>query len=653
MKNIAVLVKELTTAYNLAILEGIESFFKDKDDVRLTVSTVCQPENGENDYDYQYWTAVDVLKSPSFDAVIVITNSFLSTMKLDELNRQLSVFAGKPVFSVATQLELKNSYYTHTICTQAYDEVVQHLVVKHNRRRIAFFSAGLIDSPDSDDRFEAYMAALENNGLSFDPSLVYKGDFTPGTARRVIRESFKSKDDIPFDAILCANDFTAGGCQVELLNLGADIPDDISIIGFDDDPFATINRPTLSSINQSITGSGSYVADMAWRCLNGETVNQVGIIQSHPVYRQSCGCITTEMDTSAYVDEYGNYHSMDDQVNGQTYRLLREKSEQVQAISSLVDIMNTRTPFSEFLEKTLKGSMKAAGITDLMFCIFDEPLHCRKYGDFCLPDQMKYVLRADADGNIRYNGLEKGLARFNPRAMLIPEEYDDMPAGKYFLQSVTMHEYHYGYLWCRSRTRDNTVTSINMKLLTNVLIQAVEFQHDIGQKDELISRNKTLNLQSRTDELTQILNRRGFFDSGQQLINLSVSTGKEGVVFFCDLDNLKTINDTYGHETGDLAIKTEAQVLKTLFRDSDMVGRLSGDEFGIVAPGMKTKFISTLRERLLILNDRLSREAGLPFTLSISMGFMKFDLDNSDLQFLLAKADESLYIEKKQKHGDN
>lgn len=651
MKKIAVLVSELTTNYNFSVLEGIENFFKDKEDVRFIISTLCQPAKKENSYDYQYWTAIDLLKSSDIDALIVITNSFLNTMKLDDLSAALSEFKDIPIFSIASPLKVKGSFYTHTICNEAYDEVVQHLIEKHNRRHIAFFSAGLIDSPDSDDRLEAYKSALINNGLDFDPSLVYDGDFTPGTAHQVMNDLFKKKEDIPFDAILCANDYTAGGVLLGMLDLKMPF-EEISIVGFDDDPFALLTKPTLSSINQTIAGSGEKAAEMAYRFLNGEMVDEVAIIQSKPVYRQSCGCITTDLDTSAYIDDQGLYHPLDERVSNQTYKVLIDKIGQTNAVNSLVDIMNTRIPFSEFLNKALGMTLFVTKITDIFVCLYDTPVHCEKYEDFFLPDEARVILYANDREGVRYANLESDEMRFNPWEKLIPDDFRDAPSGKYFMQPMTMHETNYGYLCCRLNHTDNTVISVNLKILTNVIIQSIEFQHDMDQKNMLISRNQTLNMQSKTDELTQILNRRGFFDNGQQLINLSIATGKTGMVFFCDLDGLKTINDTYGHDIGDLAIKTEAQVLKSLFRDSDMVGRLSGDEFGAVAPGMKAENIPALRERLLSLNEKFSREAELPFTLSISVGPIEFNPEHSDLQILLSEADDNLYIEKKQKHAD-
>ena len=167
----------------------------------------------------------------------------------------------------------------------------------------------------------------------------------------------------------------------------------------------------------------------------------------------------------------------------------------------------------------------------------------------------------------------------------------------------------------------------------------------------MAEKNQTLNFQSKTDELTQLFNRRGFFEYGQQLLDFSLIDETRGCVFFCDLDGLKTINDTWGHEIGDLAIKTEAKVLRAAFRDSDLIGRLSGDEFGVVAPGCPARLIETIRSRFIEINKEFSEQAGLPFTLSISIGSIEYSAGKDDLSQLLKEADKNLYKEKKIKHA--
>ena len=117
------------------------------------------------------------------------------------------------------------------------------------------------------------------------------------------------------------------------------------------------------------------------------------------------------------------------------------------------------------------------------------------------------------------------------------------------------------------------------------------------------------------------------------------------------MDGLKKINDTYGHKIGDLAIKTQAVILQKAFRESDLIGRLSGDEFGIVAPGLKIENLKKFRERLNKISEEESKKAELPIILSISAGYEKFDSEHNNLQDLLIAADKRLYEEKLIKHG--
>jgi diguanylate cyclase (GGDEF)-like protein len=140
-------------------------------------------------------------------------------------------------------------------------------------------------------------------------------------------------------------------------------------------------------------------------------------------------------------------------------------------------------------------------------------------------------------------------------------------------------------------------------------------------------------------------------EKAEKELRKAARNGQRGIVFFADMDGLKKINDTWGHKTGDLAIQTEAKVLSEAFRATDIVGRLSGDEFAIVSTGLTKGYISAIRTRIEQLNLIFSQEAGLPLTLSISLGFVPFTPENANLDTLLSRADEKLYEEKEIKHA--
>ncbi len=152
-----------------------------------------------------------------------------------------------------------------------------------------------------------------------------------------------------------------------------------------------------------------------------------------------------------------------------------------------------------------------------------------------------------------------------------------------------------------------------------------------------------------TDDLTCLYNRRGFFASATQQLKLARRNGQGLLLFFCDLDNLKTINDTFGHREGDRALVRTADALEEVFRDSDIMARLGGDEFAILA------FEATSRDQETILHRieksfRRANEQEPRYELSLSVGVARFDpLDDVTLADLMAEADRVMYEEKRSK----
>jgi diguanylate cyclase (GGDEF)-like protein/PAS domain S-box-containing protein len=161
---------------------------------------------------------------------------------------------------------------------------------------------------------------------------------------------------------------------------------------------------------------------------------------------------------------------------------------------------------------------------------------------------------------------------------------------------------------------------------------------------------------SLRDELTTLYNRRGFMTLAEQQLKTASRLKKKVALLYLDVDNLKKINDTGGHKMGDRALAEIAFILKKSFREADIVGRMGGDEFSVLA--METTKMSEdiltqrLQEKLTLFNSRSSAEAG--FSLSISVGvFTREPEYPATVEEMLSRADHLMYEQKRsKKSGD-
>jgi diguanylate cyclase (GGDEF)-like protein len=149
-----------------------------------------------------------------------------------------------------------------------------------------------------------------------------------------------------------------------------------------------------------------------------------------------------------------------------------------------------------------------------------------------------------------------------------------------------------------------------------------------------------------TDELTCLYNRRGFFAAAAQQLKLAHRNARGLLLFYCDVDNLKKINDTYGHREGDLALIRAADALEQAFRDSDVLARLGGDEFVALALEVSTQDHGVILRRLRNSLRKASAEESR-YQLSLSVGVARFDPKSGvSLGDLMAKADRAMYEDK-------
>jgi len=185
-------------------------------------------------------------------------------------------------------------------------------------------------------------------------------------------------------------------------------------------------------------------------------------------------------------------------------------------------------------------------------------------------------------------------------------------------------------------------------LLDRVLAYAARAEQRIAEQERRIAFLEGL---SSSDELTGLLNRRGFTHQLNRVLAMARRYGETGVLIYCDLDNLKQVNDAWGHAGGDALIRAAAHTFITSVRESDVVGRLGGDEFGIVLIQTSLRNGAKRARTLQWLIDRTCISiGGVELLVKASMGVEPYGPEDS-AEDLLRRADMAMYDIKRRKRA--
>ncbi len=153
---------------------------------------------------------------------------------------------------------------------------------------------------------------------------------------------------------------------------------------------------------------------------------------------------------------------------------------------------------------------------------------------------------------------------------------------------------------------------------------------------------------SNTDELTGIYNRRGFLTLAEQELKRAERSKKGMLFIYADLDGLKLINDTLGHQKGDEALIEAATILKEVFRESDIIARIGGDEFALLVPETPTTYASSVKLRLRRQIELRNAAANREYRISLCIGLAHYDPhDPVSLDKLISIADSAMYENKR------
>ena len=177
------------------------------------------------------------------------------------------------------------------------------------------------------------------------------------------------------------------------------------------------------------------------------------------------------------------------------------------------------------------------------------------------------------------------------------------------------------------------------------IVAGIEVVRDITRHVETRERLVT---QALTDELTGLYNRRGFITLVEHQLKILKRTNTGVLLLFADVNRLKWINDEFGHREGDRVLKETADVLRDVFRESDIIARMGGDEFVVFLPENSDTNAALLHRRFQKYLDAHNAKRERDYDLSISIGITHHEGGPSQsIDDLLHQADQLMYQRKK------
>jgi len=315
--------------------------------------------------------------------------------------------------------------------------------------------------------------------------------------------------------------------------------------------------------------------------------------------------------------------------------------------------------FDEVNEKnyaSIISNFNKIGIDHTFLYLFKEPIK-HNYEDDFEPGEFLYLKAMQIKGVVSSPSDREQMI---PLSELFEYSFSKMKdPGHLVMLNLYVRDMIYGVLICDIPYKvfsyyESLIYQVSCAIrILHLLMFTQETSNQLKESLELITKNNIkLDYLAKQDELTGIYNRRGFFIESDSLLTNDEEKKKYVVVGFADTDNLKTINDTYGHDEGDLIITESSRILNETLNSRGVIARLGGDEFAFMFysdnEGEDKVFFKDFEKRLEDYNSKVDK----PYTLSVSLGMNVYEYnDNINLKELLDSADKEMYHIKKKRRN--
>ena len=512
-------------------------------------------------------------------------------------------------------------------------KLVEHFTDVHRHTKIGFMS-GFLTHPDAQLRLNVFRSVMREKGLPEDGAGVFEGDFWFHKGEEAA-DFFLSRPERP-QSIVCANDYMAIALISAFKIRGIKVPDDIAVSGFDGTTEGRQFIPHLTTATREREDIAERAMSLLVSLDNGIEPDIDLVVSPRTVFDQSCGCAVVDYETEAnnLEDIYRDVRLFGYCLNDAEAAML--KLNKVEQLDKLEDAFRKcATNFGDYS-------------AFFLFLQTDEEGRLSCSSEFKKPtDRFRPVIWIDEKNEyVRPEETDKS-------SCLIPYTDNSNVPHFYYIMSSYCAEKMFGYALIEMKEDDIFSDFYNIFLLNlSVTLERLWKNDNINKlyKKQKALYEKQMELSIR-DELTGILNRRGFNEFSQNAIK-SLDEKTMVCTMVIDMDGLKHINDAYGHNEGDFAIKTAAHMITECCRSGEIAGRAGGDEFYIYASDYSQEKLDRFNQELLRLCSEFNSGASRPYRIEMSCGSFLCETDkNGSIEDFLKISDERMYEHKMSKPG--
>ncbi len=506
-----------------------------------------------------------------------------------------------------------------------FAEAVDHLIEVHGCKKI-YCLTGAEEFPVSHLRMKGYRDSMKAHGLEIKPEYEMFGDFWTMAATDLAEKLAEGLKEMP-DAIVCANDKSAVTLTNELIKRGINVPGDVRVSGYDLGKDSITNDPSVTSCTRPDVNTGERCVCELHRQITGETVEPADRPVGFFVSGESCGC---HRDV-AFAHDFN-----------EAERLERDSQSNFR-FSSMQESLMAQENFEDFIKTIYSRIYLIRNCAAFALCLNkDWNLFRENDKDYIREgyqeDMNEVMFWSRVDGERRNVPFKSG-ELFPPDILL-----EDRPVACYF-NSVHFEDRCFGYQVVRFNDDENDAPEDIYHTWASSVSVSLEYMR--MQERMILMYNRAFSNSIR-DGMTGLYNRQGYELYCNEVFNTAKERKQRLLVIVADLDDLKKINDTYGHDEGDNAITVCARALQTCCGNGEYCVRSGGDEFIIFGAYDYDNAIPIFyRSRIDGYLARYNSASEKPYTVGVSAGFfIDYVDDYKNIDQCLKIADERMYANK-------